>query len=133
MKTYVLDASALICFVSAEPGHKRVSEILKEAAAQRCSVRMSLINWGEVVYNLWTARGEEVARKTVAGIDGLNVQLEPVARDDALASAQIKAVHHLAYADSFAAALAVRTGGTLVTTDPHFRRLGKRLPILWLR
>jgi predicted nucleic acid-binding protein len=39
----------------------------------------------------------------------------------------------LPYADSFAAALAVRERATLVTSDPDFERLGKQVPILWLR
>lgn len=133
MKTYVLDASGLLCYLGGEAGAKRVSEILKQSADGRCSVVMSVINWGEVLYKIWTARGESVAKKFVADVDHLSLRIEPVDREDGFEAARIKSLHHLPYADAFATALAVRTHGTLVTTDAHFKRLGKRVPVLWLR
>ncbi len=48
-----------------------------------------------------------------------------------MAAAHIKAEHQLAYADAFAAALAVSNGATLVTGDPEFKVLEDSLSIHW--
>jgi ribonuclease VapC len=50
----------------------------------------------------------------------------------AVTAAHIKAEYPLAYADAFAAALAMNKGATLVTGDPEFEVLKNRLPIQWL-
>jgi ribonuclease VapC len=63
----------------------------------------------------------------------LPIDVSPVLPDDAFDAARLKAVHKLPYADSFAAALALREHAALVTSDPDFVRLGKQLSILWLR
>jgi hypothetical protein len=42
------------------------------------------------------------------------------------------AVHAVAYADAFAAALAQESAATLVTGDPEFEILGDVLTIQWL-
>jgi ribonuclease VapC len=47
-------------------------------------------------------------------------------------AATLKFRHKMGYADSYAAALAMRTGATLVTADPEFAKLGKRLRVLAL-
>jgi len=133
MKRYVLDANALLGYLGNRPGSKRFSELLKEAAHSGQHLLMSVINWGEVIYNTWTKRGEATARQTALGISRLPIEIPPVSAEDAFEAASLKAVHKLPYADSFAAALALRERATLVTSDPDFERLGKQLPILWLR
>ncbi len=50
----------------------------------------------------------------------------------ALTAAHIKAEYPLAYADAFAAALAMNKDATLVTGDPEFMVLKDCLPIQWL-
>ncbi|NBD34798.1 MAG: PIN domain-containing protein, partial [Chloroflexi bacterium] len=55
-----------------------------------------------------------------------------VARELALRAAAIKAEHPLAYADAFAAALAIQEAGTLVTGDPEFEVLVDSVDIHWL-
>jgi ribonuclease VapC len=94
---------------------------------------MSVVNWGEVVYTIWTERGETIARQTAISISKLPIETAPVFAEDAFEAARLKSVHKLPYADSFAAALAIREQATLVTSDPHFERLGKQIPVLWLR
>ena len=63
----------------------------------------------------------------------LPVRLEPAGKQEAYEAAALKSVYKLPYADSFAAALALREHATLVTSDPHFEKLGRQLSILWLR
>ena len=57
----------------------------------------------------------------------------PVERELALTAAHIKAKHPLAYADAFAAALAMREEATLVTGDPEFKALDQFLTIEWVK
>src|SRR5438067_2295242 len=47
-------------------------------------------------------------------------------------AARLKSKYPVAYADCFAAALAKREGGRLVTGDPEFRRLDKEISVIWI-
>jgi|GEM_PF-1710738 len=61
MKTYVLDASALITFFEDRPGADQVEELLAKAAEAKHPLAMSVVNWGEVYYSVWRARGKSGA------------------------------------------------------------------------
>jgi predicted nucleic acid-binding protein len=133
MKRYVLDANALVGYLGQRPGSARVIALITQAAHSGQRLLVSVVNWGEVIYNVWTLRGETFARDTAVNLSRLPLDVVPVSQEDAFEAARLKAVHKLPYADSFAAALAFRERATLVTSDPHFERLGKQLPVLWLR
>ena len=62
------------------------------------------------------------------------IELVPVDTDLAWRAAELKAVHPIAYADAFAAALALRAGCPLVTGDPELRVLEAPagLAVRWL-
>ena len=49
-----------------------------------------------------------------------------------LAAAHIKAAHLVAYADAFAAALALELDSTLLTGDPEFHSLEGKISIEWM-
>ena len=131
-KTYVLDASAVLDFMEDGPGAERVQQLLEDAARNRAPVLMSVMNWGEVFYQFWQKQGEEVARKTVADLEGLPIELIPVDLSQALKAGELKAVHKIPYVDSLAAALAALRKAVLVTSDRDFEKLGRHFPILWL-
>lgn len=79
---------------------------------------MSWINLGEVHYVLRRLHGEEAATETVRDLrDVIDARLP----DERLVidAARIKADHPMAYADAFAAALAVAHDATLWTGDPE--------------
>ena len=48
-----------------------------------------------------------------------------------MAAARLKAVHPISYADCLVAALAQRTGATILTGDPDFQRFGQTA-VEWL-
>lgn len=61
-RRYVLDANALIGFFEARRGSaEKVRHLLGEAARQDLPLLMSAVNWGEVFYTEWRARGEAKA------------------------------------------------------------------------
>ncbi len=73
---------------------------------------------GEVHYVLRRIAGEEKATETVRD---LRHEIDPRLPSEGLVidAARIKADHSMAYADAFAAALAVAEGATLWTGDPE--------------
>jgi predicted nucleic acid-binding protein len=131
-KTYVLDASAILDFVNAGPGARRVREILREGVQQDVPLLMSVVNWGEVFYILWQRRGEEVARKAIENLARLSIQPVPVDLDQSLKAGEIKACYKMSYVDCLAAALAALRKAVLVTGDRDFEKLGRQAKILWI-
>ncbi len=132
MTTYVLDASALMTFFENRAGAGKVEELLTAAADDARPLAMSVINWGEVYYSIWRARGEKAAAAKLQEIAQLPIQFFDVDMGLARQAASLKAQYNLPYADSFAAALAYARKSTLVTSDKDFEHVGAALKILWV-
>jgi uncharacterized protein len=128
---YVLDASALLSFLTKGSGAERVRRLLKETRPAT-PLLVSAINWGELFYISWQRHGEQSARKTLADFLQLPIRVLPVDVPLVLQAAELKAAHQIPYADCFAAALAVTNQATLVTSDRHFEKLGRHFPVLWI-
>jgi ribonuclease VapC len=131
VKLYVLDASAAIVFLSKSANYERVAALVKKVSQGEARLIISMINWGEVLYSM--AKSVGMFRAT-ADLKAMSAFLEPVAVDEALAesAATVKFHYKLGYADCFAASLAMRMNATLITADPDFAKLGKKLKILAL-
>ena len=132
MKTYVLDASALMTFFEDRPGAEKVEDLLAKAAETKRPLLMSVVNWGEVYYSVWRARGEKAAGAKLQEIAQLPIEIVGVDMELGKLAARLKAEHNLPYADCFAAALAQARKATLVTSDKDFARVGAALKILWV-
>ena len=132
MKTYVLDASALMTFFENRPGAEQVEELLAKAADAKRPLLMSAVNWGEVYYSVWRARGEPAAAAKLQEIAQLPIEVIDVDMELTRLAASLKAQHNLPYADCFAAALALARKAALVTSDKDFQRAGTTLKILWV-
>ncbi len=131
-RIYVLDANALLDFVEAGPGYRKILELLENALDRHLSLLVSVLNWGEVFYHVWQREGEEKARQTMADLSRLPMELRDVDRSQALLAGEIKARHKIPYVDSVAAALAIGERAVLVTGDRDFEKLGRRIQVLWL-
>ena len=69
LRRYVLDANALIGFFEDREGTAgKVEHLVEEAARQDLPLLMSAVNWGEVFYTEWRARGEVKARQAEANL-----------------------------------------------------------------
>jgi len=132
MKTYVLDASALMTFFENRAGAGRVETLLVDAADAERPLAMSVVNWGEVYYALWRAHGEKTATAKLQEIAQLPLQIFDADMALVKAAASLKAQYNLPYADSFAAALAQARKATLVTSDKDFERAKTVVKILWV-
>lgn len=129
MKAYVLDASAAILFLTKGMNYERVAALVKKAANGEARLFISVINWGEVLYSMSKKVG---LNQAMADLKAIGTYVESVAADEAYAeaAAAVRLHYKLGYADCFAATLALRMDATLVTTDPDFARLGRKLKIL---
>jgi PIN domain nuclease of toxin-antitoxin system len=111
---WVLDASAVLCWLADEPGAERMEQVL---AGDETRV-IHAVNLLEIEYYL-LRRGEQALQTGLQRLDAVGVE---VARDldDALllAAARLKAQNApIALGDTFAVALAAQRGATLLTTD----------------
>ena len=112
--TVVLDSWAVLRLLEDESrAASAVADLLEEERPL-----MSWINLGEVMYIVRRLHGEDAASETVRDLRSvIDVRLP----DESLVldAARIKADNPLAYADAFAAALAVEHDATLWTGDPE--------------
>jgi predicted nucleic acid-binding protein len=129
VKEYVLDANALVRLFRNTPGAQTVDELIGQAKSGRAHLNISVVNLTEVLYILARFFGQE---KALECVDKSRRVVEPFAVDEQIAidTATLRIRYKLGLADCFAAELAIRTGATLVTADPEFAKLGKRLKIL---
>ncbi|MGA8539047.1 MAG: type II toxin-antitoxin system VapC family toxin [Terriglobales bacterium] len=129
-RRYVLDANALIGFFEDREGTAgKVEHLIEEAARQDLPLLMSAVNWGEVFYAEWRARGEAKARAAESSLLEMPIAVIAVDRERASRAGALKQKHGLGYADAFAAELAIERGALLVTADPDFRKVGKVLAL----
>jgi predicted nucleic acid-binding protein len=129
-RRYVLDANALIGFFEGRSGVvEKVRHLLGEAARQDLPLLMSAVNWGEVFYTEWRARGEAKAREAETSLLEMPIAVIVIDRERASRAAALKQKHSLGYADAFAAELAIERGAWLVTADPEFQKVGKALSV----
>ena len=134
MKTYVPDASALMTFFEDRPGADKVEGLLAKAAEAKRPLVMSVVNWGEVYYSVWRARGEKAAKGKLHEVAQLPIEIVGIDVEHGKLAASLKAGHNLPYEDCFALALALAQArkATLVTSDRDFERVGIALKIVWV-
>jgi predicted nucleic acid-binding protein len=132
MRTFVLDACAMIHYLEAGLGAGKVEELLAGALRQQLLLYTSVLHLGEVYYLSWQRTGEEGARQAVARFSRLPIQIIPVDLAQSLKAGELKALHKIPYVDSFAAALAILRQATLVTSDRDFEKLGRHFPVMWI-
>jgi predicted nucleic acid-binding protein len=115
--TYILDANALIAYLSREPGADVVEGILLDPGAV-CVAHG--VNVCEVYYQAIRESGEAAAETAISNLVRVGVHIREDF-DEAFwkAVGKIKAAHRLSLADAFAVALTQRVNGELVTSDHH--------------
>jgi PIN domain nuclease of toxin-antitoxin system len=119
----ILDASALLAFLQAEPGAGRVAEALARPAA------ISAINYAEALGKLADAgeTAEELAhRLEEEGFVGGVLGVEPVLAEDAPAIASLRSTRDLGLSlgDRACLALALRLRLPVLTADRAWVELG---------
>jgi ribonuclease VapC len=131
-KVLVLDTFALVAFLHSEPAAQEVRRALRRAKKRDAVVLLSLINYGECLYIVERERGIEEVGSAANIIDSLAVEVVAADRQLVFAAAHLKARYPISYADAFAAAVAKRYGGSVMTADPEFKAVEPEIAIHWL-
>jgi predicted nucleic acid-binding protein len=116
MKIHVLDASALYRFLMNQPGADIVERLFKQARDANTSLMISVVNWGEVYYNVARKKGFREAQEFMARVRLLPLSVMIADESITEVAARLKAGHGLPYADCFAAAITGKEN-VLVTSD----------------
>jgi len=131
MKRIVLDSSALMTFFENRPGAEKVQDLIRLGVEGKRQLLMSVVNWGEVYYSTWRAKGPGVARKVIEDIAQLPLEIIDANLELTCTAAELRAEHKFPYTDGFAAALAAQRKASLATSDKDFAHVQKKLDILW--
>ncbi len=110
-KSYVLDASALLCLLQAEPGADRVAEALPDA-------QIGAVNFSEVVGKLVETGVEE--REVESWIEALQLKVVPFDREQARLAGLLRQTTRrfgLSLGDRACLALAKVRGAVALTCD----------------
>lgn len=133
----VLDAYAVLAFLQGEESGKRVAGLLRQAAAGKTHLYVSMINVAEVFYRLCRVGRGAVADDFVDDLKRSVLPVETASATDTrvVAAARLKARFPISLADAFAAALAIEKEVPVVTGDPEFRPLQTAglLEVDWLQ
>jgi predicted nucleic acid-binding protein len=132
LDTWVLDSYAVLALLQGESGAEDVLKQIDAAQQGKSRVLMTWVNVGEVLYTVERRRGAENVPQVLGLLEASALEFVDVDRGLALKAATIKANYRLAYADAFAAALAMREDAPLITGDPEFRQLEDQVAIHWL-
>lgn len=110
----VFDASAVVCWLDGEPGATRMVAILETDELQL----LHAVNLVELRYR-YLRRGERHLLRALQTIEAGGILVDRTMSNNILqAAAQLKATQTpIALGDTFAVALAIVRGATLVTTD----------------
>jgi ribonuclease VapC len=130
---YIMDAFALMAYLNGEPGGQRVREILTDGEKGKCHIYMSIINLGEVLYNLERNYGLGRAQDALAVIQGLPIEVLPADDQTVFAAAHVKANHPVSYADAFVVVAAQELNGNILTGDPEFQDVTELAKVEWLK
>ena len=129
----VLDSWALLCYLEREAGFEKIIQVFEEAVKNSQPLFMTVINWGEVYYQVVRRYGDDRAVEIEKVIDTFPLDLVPIDRDLTRAAARFKAAKKMAYPDCFAAALAKNQKADLYTGDPEFQAVENEIRIVWLK
>lgn len=121
----------MVFFYGAQ-GSTTVEQLLRSSLEGKTQVFMSVINWGEVYYALWRSEGKQVAERLLGGISRVPIEIEDATREATMLAAGFKARYSLPYADCFAASLAQRVRGEIMTSDSDFSAVKNEIPIVFL-
>ena len=120
MKTYVLDACALMAVLSGEKGAGVVKAAFDEADLGMAQIIMHKANLLEVYYDILRNFGRDKTDTVMSEIEKRPIKINAEITDEIFAQAgRLKSSYKISFADSFALAQVLVSGGVLLTCDHH--------------
>lgn len=128
---FVLDSLPVVGYLKNErPLADRIEPYFIEARRGQISLSISLGNWIEILYIM---RRNKISLRIVnEAREVFGLKIVGLTETFAEEVAKFKADYPIALGDSFAAALAWVKRAPLLTTDPEFKALEKKIKIIWL-
>jgi predicted nucleic acid-binding protein len=137
IKNYVLDACALVAYISDEIGVDEVHKILESAKQGKCRVFMHAVNLLEVYYGIRREYGEYDAEKLLESVEEEQVTICYDMNRKMLSEAgKLKASYKLSLADSIGLAQAILLNASFVSSDHHeldIVDVSENINIFWFR
>lgn len=136
-QVFVLDACALIAYLSDEQGAEVVGHYLQQADKGLVSIVINKINLLEVYYGLYRDCGKEFADKIFFEITQSNIEIIETITDPVFFEAgRLKSTYKISLADSIVLAETAVRKATILTSDHHeFDAVEQQEPIAfkWIR
>ncbi len=129
---WVLDASAVLCYLQAEEGYQRAKDVLRDAR-EHSPALLSAVNLSEVLHKLLRRVDPGALQRTKQHLALLPIRIEPLTAEGAESLARLRAKFRVSMGDAAAVSLAEAYGGTIVTSDPDFKVVEGHFPVEWLR
>lgn len=134
---YMLDACALIAYLSDEQGAKVVEDLLVQAANGIIVVIMHKINLLEVYYGIYRHCGKERAGEMLEDIAQSGIKLvDGFTAQGFLEAGRLKATYKVSLADAVVLGEALAQKATLLTADHHefdAVELAEKILFSWIR
>ena len=131
-KAFVMDTWAIIAYLEDEPSAQQIADLIASAHEEEIPVYMTVVNVGEVWYNIAREISEEDANNSVKELRDLRIQFANADWELTQEAARFKSQHKMSYADCYAAALAKEKKADLVTGDKEFKALENEIKIEWV-
>jgi uncharacterized protein len=137
MRSYIVDACALIAYLFDEDGAGLFENLLIQARNNEIEMVMHVANLGEVYYDIVKRNDVATAQETYKDVKHLPIRFEDRISDAIVFKiGEVKTTYRISYADTFAVALTFISSAELITTDhKEFEPLEKAgiVKIKWLR
>ena len=136
VKTYVLDACAIIALINQELGHEIIVDLYNQSIDNQINLVLHKINLIEIYYEYSKKIGFAQADWILNNIKSSNININEDLDDIMLKTvAYFKTNYRISLADSFVLATNKILAGTIVTADQEFKSIEKfeNLDILWFR
>ena len=118
MNIFILDACALIAFLSGEKGAEKVRDILQNALDGKIVLKISQINLLEVYYDAINVYDQSIADEILEKINEFPIEvIIGLSKDVFKEAGRIKSKYRIPLGDSVAVAECIVGNGILVTAD----------------
>ncbi len=129
---YILDASALLAYLTREDKHEKVADLFAQALVKNRPLFISAVNWAETAFKIQQYTGEAYWCQLKDQLKSHPLHIVEITQGIAEEAAYLKFHYKLGLADAMAAALVKQQHAVLVTKDSDFRILEKTINILWI-
>lgn len=133
-QTFILDACALIAYLTEEKGSDVVAGYI---SAYNTRIVMHKLNLLEVYYGFYAEQGRTCADEILSDVKKLNIEIIDDFSDDIfLQAGRLKATYRMSLADSILVAEAIKLNAKILSSDHHELDLIERkesVKFLWIR